>query len=79
MTPEEKSVLEETYRLTQENSEILRGIQRSQRVSMAFRVVYWIVIIVLSFGAYYFVQPYVNNLTNSIHDITGSNILSGLN
>ena len=78
MTPEERGMLEETYRLTQENADILRGIQRSQRTSNVLKIVYWVAIIVLSFGAYYLIQPYVNTLKSSVNDITGSDTLSGL-
>ncbi len=60
MTPEEKSLLEETYRLTAENNAILKAVQRSNRMATIMRVLYWVVIIVMSFGAYYFIQPYLN-------------------
>jgi len=63
MTPEEKSLLERTYKLSEENNEILRSIRRSNRAGMIMRVLYWIVIIVVSFGAYYFIQPYLTLLT----------------
>jgi uncharacterized protein (UPF0333 family) len=62
MTPEERRLLEETHALTQENSNILKSIQRAGRVSMAFRVLYWGVIIASSVGAYYLIQPYVDTL-----------------
>ena len=63
MNPEERSLLERTYKLTEENNKILISIRRSSRLSMVVKVLYWIVIIGLSFGAYYFIQPYINMLT----------------
>ena len=62
MTPEEKSLLENTQKLALENNAILRKMRRSARISSLFHVFYWIVIIVLTFGSYYFIQPYVNML-----------------
>lgn len=59
MSPEEKALLERTYRLTEENNNMLRSLRRAQRFGTAFRVLYWTLIIVTSFGAYYFVQPYL--------------------
>jgi len=62
MTPEEKSLLERTYKMAEENNRILLSIRRSARLSSVMRYVYWAVIIALSVGAYYFIQPYVNFL-----------------
>jgi hypothetical protein len=62
MTPEEKSLLERTYKLSEENNEILRSIRRSNRLGLAMRAIYWGFIIIASFGAYYFIQPYVTTL-----------------
>jgi len=73
MTPEERGLLEETYRLTQENSELLQKLYKSQRTSTYLKIAYWVVIVALSFGAYYLIQPYVDTLKGSINDITGSN------
>ena len=64
MTPEEKSLLERTYKMSEENNAILRSMRRSARIANAMRYVYWVVIIALSVGAYYFIQPYVNFLTS---------------
>lgn len=63
MTPEERNLLTETARLTKENNEILKSIRRSSRIGAAFKFFYWIIIIGLSFGAYFFIQPYIDQLT----------------
>ncbi|MEI6305001.1 MAG: hypothetical protein WCP09_03245 [Candidatus Taylorbacteria bacterium] len=59
MTPEEKSLLERTYKLAEDNNAILRSIRRSNRLSTSFRILYWAVIILSGFAAYYYVQPYM--------------------
>jgi hypothetical protein len=64
MTPEERSLLERTYNLTEENNAILRGIRRTGRISMIMRIAYWVVIIGFSVGAYYLIQPYASLLTS---------------
>ena len=69
MTPEEKALLEETAKLARENNKILRGIRRSNRLSAFFRIIYWAVIIGSAFGAYYFLQPYVNALVKSYNNL----------
>jgi len=64
MTPEERSLLERTAALAQENNTMLRSIRRSGRISLALRIAYWVLIILVSFGAYYFIQPYVESFTS---------------
>jgi hypothetical protein len=66
MNPEERSLLERTYRLCEENNEILKSIRLSNRISMVMRVIYWLVIISISFGAIYFIQPYINFLSSTV-------------
>ena len=62
MTPDEKELLEKTHSLAQENNKILRSIRSSNRWSSVFRVIYWIIIIGASIGAFYYIQPYANLL-----------------
>lgn len=76
MTPEERSLIERTYKLAEENNEILRTIRRSNRVSMIMRVAYWVIILIVSFGAYYFIQPYVEMMLGAYDSLQGS--LQGL-
>ena len=59
MSPEDKSVLMEIVELSRENNKMLRSIRNASRWARAWRVFYWIVIIVVTLGSYYFVQPYI--------------------
>ena len=72
MTPEERRILSETRQLAEENNEMLRKIQRSQRASLALKTIYWLVIIGLSVGAFWFIQPYVNAVKESVGTIGGA-------
>jgi hypothetical protein len=60
MTPEEKALLDSTYTLVKENNDILRAMQRRGRISLALRIFYWVLIIGISLGAFYFIQPYID-------------------
>lgn len=75
MTPEEHSLLERTYKMVEENNGMLRSIRRSSRLAIFMRILYWAVIIILSFGAYYFIQPYLTTMLNVISN-AGGNIQS---
>lgn len=71
MTPEERSLLERTHKLVEENNEILRSIRRTNRFSVVLRLLYWVVILVLSFGAYYFIQPYITTMLGVYDQVQG--------
>ena len=73
MTPEEKALLERTYRLSEENNEILKGMRRSQRISSAMRGVYWALIIVMSIVGYYFFQSYLESILGAFGTSDGTN------
>jgi len=72
MTPEERSLLERTAALTEENNAILRKMRRSSRWQMALQICYWVLIIALTFGAFYFIQPYINSLTGALGEMGGT-------
>ena len=71
MSPEEKSLLERTYKIVEENNEILKSIRRSSRLGTTIKVLYWIVILGFSFGAYYFIQPYLQSITGLYNQAEG--------
>jgi hypothetical protein len=62
MDPEEKELLRKSFALSQENNEILRSMRRNARVSSLFRAIYWIAIIVVTYMAYQYLQPYLQKL-----------------
>jgi len=64
MDPESKELLEQTLKLEEENNEILRALRRSMRTARIMSLIYWVFIIGSAIGAYYFIQPYVDQLTN---------------
>jgi len=66
MTPEEKSLLERVAKLSEENNQILHSMRRSAKWANGMRWAYWAVIIALSFGAYYLIQPYMNSLISAL-------------
>ncbi len=57
--------LEEVYHMTLENNEILRSIRRQQHISNAFRFLYWLIILGALGGAYYYIRPAVNAITDN--------------
>ncbi|KKP86977.1 MAG: hypothetical protein UR90_C0016G0014 [Parcubacteria group bacterium GW2011_GWC1_35_8] len=64
MSPEEKRLLERSVSLGEENNKMLHSMRRSARWASFFRAIYWILIIGSAVGAYYFIQPYVDQMVN---------------
>ncbi len=71
MEPEREKLLEETYELAKENNDMLRSIKRSMRLQRAMSMIYWIFIIGSAIGAYYLIQPYIDQ-AKSIYGNTQS-------
>ncbi len=62
MTPEERELLEKTYRLADDTNDMVRRLYRSYRWGRYAKIAYWAVIILLLVGAYWLVQPYLDQL-----------------
>jgi hypothetical protein len=54
--------LDELLRLTEENNKILRGMRRAQRLAAVGRVLYWIMLALVAYGTYYYLQPYLKQV-----------------
>ena len=62
MDSESKKLLEDTFALAQENNKMLHSIRRSMVLARLMTFVYWVLIIGSAVGAYYFIQPYIDQL-----------------
>ncbi len=60
MNPEERELLNRAIKLSEENNKMLRSMRRSARFSSFIRLIYWIIIVVAAFSAYFFVKPYLD-------------------
>ena len=71
MNPDEKEVLQKTFELAEENNKILKGIRSSNRWSLIFKIFYWVIIIGIAVGAFYYIQPYVDMATKAYKSVQG--------
>jgi hypothetical protein len=55
---------DELLELTRENNKMLRGLRRAQRLAIVGRILYWLLLAVLAFGAYTYIEPYLGQLQN---------------
>ena len=79
-----QKLLERNIALSEENNKMLRRLQSNMRWGRFIHAVYWIIIIGSAFGAYYFIQPYIDQLLQiygKVQTVGGSvspNILDAL-
>jgi hypothetical protein len=62
MSPEEREMLEKSLTLVEENHKMLRSLTRSMKWGRVMHMIYWALIIGSTVGAYYFVQPYIDQV-----------------
>ena len=63
--------LREIKELVEENNTMLKKLRRGQVWGRVFTILYWVIIVGVAVGAFYFVQPYVNALQETQSSIGG--------
>jgi len=72
-------LLQKTYKLVQESNTELHKMRRAQKIKMFFNVLYWLVLIGVSVGAFYYLQPFVKSLLGTVSGLqSGIESLGGL-
>ncbi|MDO8554968.1 MAG: hypothetical protein Q7R75_00140 [bacterium] len=56
-----KELLKQNLEINEESLDILKKMRRAQITGRVFKIIYWLVIIAGVLGAYYYVQPILNN------------------
>ncbi len=64
MDAETKKLLTESIEVAKQNNEMLIKLVRAQKRATTYRLVYWGLIIFFTFGAYFFIQPFLSNILN---------------
>lgn len=77
MDSETKELLKANFILNKENNELLKKIRKSQKWSQTSKAIYWFIIIAFGFGAWYFVQPYLESVLSVYSSVSGG--VSGIN
>jgi hypothetical protein len=56
----------------EENNKMLRGLLKRARMGTFFFVMRWVIVIGIAIGAYTFIQPYVEQITETYYSIVES-------
>ena len=71
MGPEDKQILKKTLELAQENNKMLHSIRRGMWWGRITRIIYWVLIIGASIGAYYYLTPYIDSAIGAYGNVKG--------
>jgi len=66
---ENNQLLKENIELTQKNSKKINNIQSYMRRTFVAKVVYWIIIVLVTAGALYAAKPYVNSALETYQQV----------
>lgn len=66
------SRMQKLLQLTEENNKLLRKMHRAQQWASVFRAIYWIVIIGLIAGSFYFIQPFLSQTLSVYQGLVGT-------
>ena len=72
MNPDEQRQLKEALELARENNAIIKKMWRATQWGRAIKALYWLIIIGITIGAFYFLQPYVDLLENVYGGLSGA-------
>ncbi|MEK7117383.1 MAG: hypothetical protein AAB861_01260 [Patescibacteria group bacterium] len=62
MDQEDKEILRKTLDVAQKNNRILEQMKRSMFWGRVMRYIYWAIILGVGVGAYYFIEPYIDQI-----------------
>ena len=71
MYGDERKTFEHLAELVEDNNRILHRLQRAKRWGTFFHFFYWVAILLLAAGSYYYIQPYIENLQKIFPQLDG--------
>lgn len=66
-----KEMLRKNLELSAENNKMLHSIKRGILLSRIMRIVYWVIILGVGVGIYYYIEPYVDSAIGAYGDVKG--------
>lgn len=63
--------LDKLTKLVEENQHMVRNLYQRARMATVFIFIKWFIIIGITVGSFYYIQPLINNLVNIYGGVTG--------
>jgi hypothetical protein len=70
--PESKKLLEDTYSLALENNKMLHKVRNVQKWATFWSWLKVFLIIGITFGSFYFLEPYLNKVVDLYNSVSGT-------
>lgn len=64
MDEEIKNLLKENLEISKESLKILKEFKREKQIAFIFKVIYWMIILILLVNLYNFLKPYIDKFQN---------------
>jgi len=71
MDPEIKDMIRKNLELSAENNKMLHSIKRGIFWGKIMRIVYWVIILGIGVGLYYYVEPYIDGAVGAYGNVKG--------
>jgi len=68
-TEEIKRLLRKNLEVSKETLKYSRKVYKSQRLTKWLQIVYWVVIIGMVLGVYYYIQPLIGNVVETYNSV----------
>jgi hypothetical protein len=72
MDQEYKELLQNTYKLTEENNLLLHKVRNAQNRQTYWQILKYVIIIGIAFGSFYFLEPYLNKMMDLYNTVSGA-------
>ena len=72
MSPEERELLNKSVSLAADNNRMLHSMKRSMFWAHVMSTLYWVLIIGVSVGAFYFIQPYIDQVVKTYGSVSAA-------
>ena len=71
MEPEDNRMLKRVLELSESNHKMLKKLHRNLLLHRIFSIIYWVLIIGVTVGLYYYLQPVFDQVSKIYSDTTG--------
>lgn len=62
-----KETLKKNLEVAEETLKILKRMERTRRINSIFKIIKWVVVIAISLGVYYYIEPYLRGTFDALN------------
>ncbi|OGI61777.1 hypothetical protein A2645_00585 [Candidatus Nomurabacteria bacterium RIFCSPHIGHO2_01_FULL_39_9] len=66
-----KRMMEINTELVKENNKLLKKIRGATKRAIVFKIIYWLIILGIALGAFYYIQPFVDKAKEILGTVSG--------